>query len=327
MTITARWRECRTCPVCNHRGWCRASDDGRVACRRLVAGAVKTIKYKDGTEAFLHFTRGRPIDFGTPAPPKPAAGAGRAADADLHRVYHMLLACPELRLQARHRVQLLARGLTDQDLRRCGYSSLPPACRAGVLRRLRDHLPDELLLATPGVIRREGRRGPYLTLGGRAGLLVPVRSAAGLIVGLVVRPDEPQPGKKYMWFSSAWYGGPSPGSRVHVPAGVGPAPSVKLVEGTLKADVVFALSGEPVVGLPGPFVTGEAVSTLLTLGAKEALLALDADVRTNPAVARAQLHGLTTLKRAGFEYGIVRWPLDMGKGYDDLLLTLKKRAV
>jgi hypothetical protein len=202
---------------------------------------------------------------------------------------------------------------------------LPARCRAGILHRLRERFADELLLKVPGVMNDE--RGRYLTLSGRAGLLAPVRSVEGYIVGLIVRPDVQEPGKKYTCVSSASHGGPSPGSRVHVPAGVGPAPLVKLVEGTLKANVVFALCGEPVIGMPGPHVTVETIATLRTLGTREALLCLDADVRTNPNFARAQVQALAALKAAGFKYGIVRWEPELGKGLDDALLTMKRRAV
>jgi hypothetical protein len=328
MTTTARWRECRTCPACNHQGWCRASDDGRVACRRLSSGAVKTIRYKDGTEAYLHFTRGRPIGFGPMPPPRPEANAQRAADADLHRCYHMLLADGELFLRSHHRQQMLERGLSDADITRAAYRSLPAKCRAGILRRLRGHLPDDLLLAVPGIIRREGKHGSaYLTLAGRAGMLIPVRSAAGLILGLVVRPDDPGDGGKYRWISSRYHDGPSSGCRTHTPAGVGPtAPIVTLTEGSLKADISHALSGSAVIGMAGPHISTETIDTLRALGARKVLLALDSDARTNPHIATAQLTGLDRLKRAGFEeYGLLKWDASLGKGLDDALLASRRK--
>jgi hypothetical protein len=293
----------------------------------VSAGAAKTLKYKDGTEAYLSYIYGRPHNFGTPAPPRPEAHAPRAADADLDRVYRRLLADPELHLHDHHRHHLHLRGLSDDDLRRAGYRSLPAACRAGILRRLRDHLPDHLLLATPGVIRSDGRPGAYLTLAGRAGLLVPVRSAAGHIVGLVVRPDDPGDGGKYKWLSSKHYGGPSPSARVHVPAGIQSCERAVIVEGGLKSDVVYALSGRPVIGLPGCQVTYEAIATLKTLGVREALLALDADAAVNAHVARAQVEGLRILNGAGFDGCLIRWEKFLGKGLDDALLAMRRRVV
>ncbi len=324
------WLEMRRpCPICGHAGQCCISPDGAVvACYRKAVGAFRERTGSDGRECWYHRVRDR-RDYGPSAslPPTARPKPTAAADVDLDRVYRALLACPELRLRAEHRGQLLARGLAGEDLDREGYRSLPPSCRAGVLRRLHDHYSDALLLSVPGVICRDGPHGRYLTLAGSAGLLVPVRSVAGHVVGLVVRPDDPGTGGKYRWLSSQRYGGPSSGARVHVPAGVGPAPSVRLVEGALNAAVAYAIGGEALVGLPGLNVNDEAIATLKALGAREALLALDADVQTNPHVARAQADGLRRLERAGFEYGIVRWDPELGKGYDDLLLTLRKGAV
>jgi hypothetical protein len=311
-------------PVCGRHGWCRTSPDGGfVACRRQDRGAVKRIDYRDGSQAWLHALGGR-RGWGPAPPPRASPAADRPADPDLDRVYRVLLADPDLCLSHPHRQHLLRRGLADADLIRNGYRSLPAACRAGVLRRLRERLPDALLLATPGVIARGGAHGRYLTIAGRAGLLIPVRSAAGLVVGLVVRPDEPAPGRKYCWLSSAYHGGPSPGSRVHVPAGTGRCGRAVIVEGTLKADVVHALSRRPVIGLPGCHVTAEAVETLQALGVREALLALDADAASNPHVAAAQVGGLAALNAAGFDGGLVRWDPRLGKGLDDRLLSLRK---
>jgi hypothetical protein len=245
----------------------------------------------------------------------------------LDRVYRALLATQELRLLRHHREHLFARGLGAEDLDRDGYRSLPPGCRAAIVRRLRERFEDALLLATPGIIVKDGSHGRYATLAGQPGILIPVHAATNKIVGLVVRPDVPGDGGKYRWLSSAHGCGPSPGARVHVPSAVKPSPSVRLVEGTLKANVARALSGEPVIGLPGAHITNEAIGTLRELGAGEALLALDTDTRTNQHIARAQIEGLARLKATGFDYGIVRWDPGLGKGYDDMLLALRRGAV
>jgi hypothetical protein len=319
--IKERWREIRAaCPVCGRRGWCRASPDGAfVACRRNEHGAVRTVTYHDGSHAYLHR-----LDGQAPACPVTvsAAGAPRANDVNLDRVYRALLA--RLSLHQRHRQQLQARGLSGADIQRAGYRTLPCSCRAGVLRVLREQFRDDLLLSVPGVIARQGPHGRYLTLGGRPGLLIPVRSVAGLVVGLVVRPDDPGEGGKYRWLSSRYAGGPSSGARVHVPVGVQGGGRVVLVEGVLKSDVVFALSGWTVVGLPGCWVTNEALGILRQLQATEALLAFDRDVTSKPHVAEGQLEGLYRLKGAGFTEGLLRWPAGLGKGLDDALLSWRK---
>jgi len=295
----ASWQEVRgRCPICHSHGWCRVSPDGAmVACRRYDRGAIRRLDYPDGP-AWLHADGGRrSCSDARPSQAKPKPGTPVAPDDQLDRVYRAMLACPELQLADAHRGQLFARGLVEADIVRNSYRSLPAASRGGILRKLRDHFTDALLLTTPGVYVRDGRFGRYLTLAGAPGLLTPVRSVAGHIIGLLVRPDEALPGKKYLWLSSEKHGGPSPGARVHVPAGVGTCERAAIVEGVLKADVAHALSGRPVIGLPGCHVSSEAIATLRALGVREALLALDADVRENPHVARAPNRGAASAKR------------------------------
>jgi Domain of unknown function (DUF3854) len=296
-----------------------------VACRRQEHGAIRRLDYKDGT-AWLHLVGDRRY-MPTASLPTSKVHAPRASDAVLDHVYRALLECPELLLQPGHRQHLMARGLMPADLQRNAYRSLPGASRASIGRRLLDQFRAEMLLTVPGVIARDGPHGRYLTLAGRAGILIPVRSAAQLIVALIVRPDVPEPGKKYTWFSSAYYGGRSPGARVHVPAVVQASRRAIVVEGTLKADVVFALSGRSVIGLPGCYVNTEAIDTLKVLEVREALLALDADTVDKPHVARAQAEGLRLLNEAGFDGGLIRWDERRGKGLDDRLLRLRKGAV
>ena len=317
-----RWREIRgPCPTCGHRGWCRVSPDGAaVACRRQEYGG-RAITYRDGSVAWLHRLDGKLRTSEVLPSPKP--DAPRGDDADLDRVYRALLA--RLHLHQRHRQQLEARGLSEVDIRRASYRTLPSGCRAGVLRHLRELFPDDLLLSVPGVIARDGPHGRYLTLSGRPGLLIPCRSVAGHIVGLVVRPDDPGDGGKYRWASSR-PDGPSPGARIHVPAGVLPGGRVVIVEGILKSDVSFCLSRRTVIGLPGCWLTNEAINTLQALQASEVLLAFDRDVANNPHVAEAQRAGLERLKASGFAEGLLRWPDALGKGLDDALWCWRQKG-
>jgi hypothetical protein len=326
--VQTTWQETRgPCPVCHHRGWCRISPDGAmIACRRVDSGAIKRLDYADGP-AWLHARDrlgARHCLFPLPAG---RSHAPRLDDVDLDRVYRSLLACPELRLCREHRAQLRMRGLTDGDLDRDGYCSLPATCRAGVLRRLREQFHDQVLLMTPGVIRRDGPYGPYLTLAGLSGILIPIRSADGRVVGLVIRPDEPADGGKYRWLSSAGDSGPRAVARIHVPDGVELSGRIVIVEGALKANVAHVLSHRAVIGLPGCHVTSEAISVLQARGVEEVLLALDVDALENIHVARAQVEGLRRLKAAGFTGGLVRWDRKLGKGLDDALLTLRRGAI
>lgn len=262
----------------------------------------------------------RPVPTAKPTAP-------RAPDADLDRGYRALLA--RLQLADRHREQLYHRGLSGSDVDRAEYRSLPTGCRARFVKPLQDLFASELLMTVPGIIARDGAKGRYLTLAGAPGLLIPVRSAARHVVGLVVRPDDPGEGGKYRWVSSSKDGGrdglPSPGWRVHVPAGMVPRSRVVLVEGILKADVCAALApGRSIIGLPGCRVTDEAIDTLRQLETTEALLAMDTDAAANLQVADALIDGLHRIKTAGFIEGLVRWDPALGKGLDDALLSMRR---
>jgi hypothetical protein len=308
------------CPVCRHRGgWCLLSPDRTIAICPRVASS-----HRIGEAGWLHRLDSRPAAIPRPVPTPPTtAKVQPPADADLDRVYRAILA--RLSLAGQHCRDLQRRGLTDTDVGRAAYRSLPAACRAPIARQLRDVFGDELLLRVPGLVIRDGKHGPYMTIAGMAGLLIPIRSIAGHIVGLVVRPDDPGGGGKYRWLSSA-LAGPSARWRVHVPVWAEPRRRVVIVEGSLKADVASALApGRTIIGLPGCRVTDEAIAVIQALGAEEALLALDADASANHHVARGQLDGLHRLRDAGYVEQLIEWDPDLGKGLDDVLLTMRRR--
>jgi hypothetical protein len=191
----------------------------------------------------------------------------------------------------------------------------------------------------PGFVFKDGNDGrPYLTLAGAAGLLVPVRDALGNIVALQVRHDDPAAdgaadgdeaeaadgpapttGTRYSFVSGTSYGGPSPGSPAHVPAGVVAGPEVRLTEGALKADVATARSGLLTVGASG--VTGwrAVLDAARRLGATAVRLAFDADCRTKAQVARALGDCYEDARARGLAVKLERWDAADGKGIDDLL--------
>ena len=184
------------------------------------------------------------------------------------------------------------------------------------------------MLTVPGFILKPGKDGePYLTIAGAAGLLVPVRDLSGRVVALLSRRDDAQGGGKYSYLSSAKYGGPGPGAPPHVPLGVtAPAETVRLTEGTLKADIAFALSGLATVGAAG-LGWRPALDMLATLGCKTIRLAFDADALDNPNVARALLGCSEAAAALGLAIEMERWDRSDGKGIDDLLVAGKTPEV
>ena len=222
----------------------------------------------------------------------------------------------ELTLTESHRRQLRDRGLTDERIDHAGYRSLGFfEFRQHAVASLRDEFGEELL-KVPGFVRKADRVSA-VTLPN--GLLIPVRDTAGSVIALKVRPDEAGRGGKYLWFSGG--DGPSCGSPVHVPRGVTPAKLVRVTEGPLKADVAFALSALPTVAVPGVTNWAPAVPLLKGWGVAVARLAFDADACVKMNVARQQLDFAEALVREGIRVELERWPLEAGKGIDDLLVV------
>jgi len=345
-TERERWQEANAaepCPICGNKKWCRRSPDGKwVACRREARGAVKTKRYSDGGEAYIHDLQpGRPRDNGTPKRRRPASrggrttttttgianeapsggGTGAAADgltneeaATRDRTYRLLL--DALTLSPGHRQDLQRRGLTDEQIDAGGYRTWPKERQSQILAAATvfNAIGNDTFLTVPGL-------GPGCTeIHGAPGLLIPVRDLAGRIIALVVRLDDPGDGGKYRWLSSRSErnpAGPSPGSPAHVPEGTScPADTARTTEGQLKADVAYRLSGIPTIGFPGVDSWRRVLPVLQALQVKTVRAAFDADARTNPNVARRLLECVKELQGHGYAVELERWPADAGKGID-----------
>jgi hypothetical protein len=317
------------CPICDHPDWCSVSADGLVAlCMRVKAGAWRTKTDNNGAEYYLHRLDGAAAAPPDP-PPSPSGPAPERADPDtLHVVYSDLLA--RLTLTLSHRENLRRRGLTDADIDRRGYRTLPVQGRHRIAADLRERFGAKVL-SVPGIITKQGDRGSYLTIAGAAGLLVPVRDVAGRVVALMVRRDDDKEGDKanrYSYVSSTKHGGPGPGAPVHVPLGVtGPCHMVRVTEGALKADVAHALSGLPTVGLSGAGTWRPVLPILGELGARTVRLTLDADAIDKPPVARALNALAGGLADEGLAVELEMWPISDGKGIDDVLAAGKTPEV
>lgn len=240
-----------------------------------------------------------------------------AAPATLNHVYQGLLTA--LPLSSAHQQGLRQRGLTDSEILRRQYRTLPLQGRAALAKRMVDWWGVDVCTQVPGFYLAE-RDGQYWwSLAGAAGLLIPVRDLDGHIVALKVRADDPSDGPKYTTISSAKHGGPSPGAQMHIPLYAGArGDTVRLTEGELKADVATALSGLLTVSMPGVAMWRKALPILPTLQARQILLAFDADWRTNPHVAQALGQAAFALVKASYEVQVEDWVSSRGKGIDDL---------
>jgi hypothetical protein len=282
---------------------------------RVEEGSFRSKEDCNGTRFYLHrLAGGPPPAITTTSKVGPHA---QRADADtLNLVYSALL--DALALSDCHGEALHSRGLVDPEIQRRGYRSLPVHRRSRLAASLYGRF-QAALLGVPGIITKQGERGPYLTIAGAAGLLVPIRDTAGRIVALLSRRDDASDGRgKYMYLSSTQHGGPGPGAPVHVPLGVTtPCPTCRVTEGALKADIAFALSSVPTIGAAG-LAWRPASETLRSLECRTVRLAFDADAADKAIVARALAASSQTFDDAGLAVELERWPTPF-KGIDDAL--------
>ncbi|MCR9293452.1 MAG: phage/plasmid primase, P4 family [bacterium] len=239
---------------------------------------------------------------------------GRDTAAKRDASYRCLLA--KLPLSPDHRDALKHRGLSDADIDAGIYKTLPASGRGGAVKQVAAELGQDFA-TVPGFVM--GERGPRIAA--PAGLLVPVLDLAGRVVALKVRADNPKPdASKYLYLSSAKYGGPGPGSPAHVPAGVcGPVELARITEGELKADVAFRLTGVPTISFPGVASWRVVLPVLEELRTQTVRVAFDADATTNKSVAKPLLECIEELQDRGYSVEVERWQVEQGKGIDDVL--------
>ena len=307
------------CPICGKSDYCALTVDGRLAkCMRVEAGAFRTDRDKNGSPFYLHRLGGEARSTFELPPDTGSAGAHRANPDSLHAVYDALLG--GLILSANHREQLHRRGLTDDEIDRRLYRSLPVQGRAAKARELGERFGAEVLLSVPGFVRRNKDGRQYVTIAGQAGLLVPVRDTAGRIAALKIRRDgSDNRSRRYSYLTSVNDCGPSPGAPVHAPLGLtGPCTTARLTEGELKADVATALSGLATIGLPGVAHWKAVLPLLRELRTTTVRIAFDADAADKAAVARALAACVEGLAPEGFAVEVARWDAEH-KGIDDAL--------
>lgn len=319
--VSARSR----CPACGRADWCKVAADGSVAfCRRSPEGPLGPGReHRDchGEPFWIHRLEPGAEPRELPEASKPGTEPPPAAEPTvLDRVYRALLA--ELALDAPHRENLLARGISSADVEAGLFRTLHLNGRARLAKKLVEQFGEDTCRLVPGLFVKADETDESRTwwsLAGSPGLLIPALDAGGLVLGLRVRRDEVDADSgRYSWVSSYRHGGPRPATSLHVP----PAPRgsvVRLTEGELKAAVATVRTGVLTVGVAGVGRWGEALPVLRELGAERVLLAFDADCRENPVVARATVGAVRGLREAGFEVAVETWPPEAGKGVDDAL--------
>lgn len=234
-----------------------------------------------------------------------------------HAAYTDMLAA--LTLLDRHRDNLLGRGLALERIQDNQYRSMPETEHGRRLLAALLRANGHELLGLPGFRTYYGE----WTLTGPTGFLIPVRNKDGLIQGLKIRLDDADsPNRKYRWLSSR---GLPDGTRsyswIHV-AGKPGSKRAFITEGPLKGDAASFLADDALfVCIGGVNAIHGLKDTLMDLGAREVVEAMDMDQMTNKNVRRAVLEMRREVQGIpGIKYYKYTWN-PAYKGVDDYLLS------
>ncbi len=316
------------CPSCGHERRCHVREDGRAGrCywpdkSGLVGATVK--EEEDSTGPFL-------LWFLDPPTQGQASTAqilpSRATSGQIDRVYSRLLELCPISPAAVAELSK-SRGLEPEQIKQLRFGRLPRAADCTrILGQLEREFGADLLRDVPGFfVSGEGVLG-YQARG--PGLIIPHLDGDQL-VALQIRPDKTR-GSKYYWFSSGGKGGASAQAPYVVGDASGTHGLVVITEGAFKALAVAKKLNALAIGLPGVGSLEPALGLLTAVGAKEVILAFDADHaeqvegRKNQVFASLQ-SAVARLRTQSLAVGLLLWNRsetyvagEVPKGIDDAI--------
>jgi hypothetical protein len=247
-----------------------------------------------------------PIRRAAPVINIPSVNESPAADIEVrHAAYSALLSL--LTLAPDHRANLLGRGLSERAVIENDYKTTPMiGCRAITKKLMDSGLQVE---GVPGFYM--DKTGAWTFIEQKRGILVPVRDMRGRIQGLQTRRDNAEK-RKYRWVSSAEIDGGSHGCGaegwLHL---AGPVRErVILIEGPMKADIVYHLTGQSVLAVPGVNSLKNLERVMLELkerGVRQVMTAFDMDFLKNPHVQNGYNELVNLLGILGIRFGTYLW--------------------
>jgi len=297
----------RPCRICHKPDWCGYSTDERTSiCMRVSNGAKGTAR--NGGNIHVH-NEVRPACSARretrPTPPSIEIAPIEIRDA----VYRELIRISPAQKYYPHLVDgpagLLSRGLLERETH--NYGALPPTQkeRAQLARQLRKFVIDRL--------PEYGRRYSYTGVVGIPGfwqdangivqlwkpreykmpmLVIPYKDNRGHIQACQLRlhkGDIPEGEKRYRWLASPLERrGSSSGTPIHFtfkPATLPKGKTVVITEGALKAETLVSLRPQ-VRAIATSGVSCSHAEIVEAARTYNALIAFDADHKTNPAVCR-----------------------------------------
>ena len=226
-----------------------------------------------------------------------------------------------------HKPYLYRRGMSDEDIERFGFKSMPLFGYKALCREL---LQENICLENTGGFYLDDGEWTINLNPKMTGYMIPVYNYFGFIEGLQIRLDRPFGKTKYLWFSSNGLNhGTSTAAVPFYIKGNRKTDTLIITEGAFKAIIPNKIFGYSIIALPGVNNTREFEKLLpyIRRDYRQVLIAFDADLRVNENVAKAR----EKLRRMIYEYDIVcssfEWELSEGKGLDDFALHwLKSKA-
>ncbi|MDN4067696.1 hypothetical protein QYF50_07290 [Paenibacillus vini] len=177
------------CPICGSKGWCAINEEQSIVhCMR-----VPTDTFFDSVvgRQFKHYLDPNQIPNKSEIEIIQADSVDKKPNYHLNRVYRAL--AQELNLSNYHLEHLRnKRHFDDETIRFRQYRTMPDQDRYKVSKNVIKRLNDQSdLLGVPGFFVQEGKYGPYWTMAGQSGLMIPFRSILNEITGWQIRVDIP----------------------------------------------------------------------------------------------------------------------------------------
>ena len=233
-----------------------------------------------------------------------------------NRTYHEMLKL--LTLLPKHKENLLLRGMSEKDIVKGEYRSLPVSKENTELLVQALLQQGCVLKGVPGFYTDESNKWHLNVFG--SGILIPQRNGLGQIQSFQIRRDTNEKSKRYISLSSRDKLTGSPAyAHCHLRIGRKGLTELILTEGPLKADVISSLTGYSVLAVPGvnslSFLP-QALFDLKKAGVMKIHIAYDMDIRTNETVQKAEKRLMSLLSRAQIPHTVLYWD-ERYKGLDD----------
>lgn len=256
-----------------------------------------------------------------------------------NRTYLMML--ENMKLSDKHRTDLIARGFNDLEINTLGYVTYPSMKEKGITQEY-FNIPKKLLeydctlAGVPGFYKTKNK-GVWALCKRKEGIVVPYHSFHNEIVCMQLRKNDDEllrdeetgeVENKYSWISSSGYQeGCKASTAVHYACDFAwdqgkkefypmiPNHKILLTEGAMKGDLTHAISGMPLMCLPGVSSANEAIKAdiplLKSIGVDTIVNAYDMDRVMNIHVAEA-LHKIKgIIEQGGLKTEELYWSNEM----------------